>query len=69
MFNDVKDKYDLKMRKLRQEMEDQRVTLIKQAEEKKNDKILTLTKDHSRKYTDIKNYYADITATNLDMIK
>lgn len=50
-------------------MEDQRVAQIKQAEELKNDKINALTKEHSKKYTDIKNYYADITATNLEMIK
>lgn len=57
------------MQKLRTEMEEARATLIKQLEEKKDAKISQLTKEHSKKYTEIKNYYSDITATNLDLIK
>lgn len=31
--------------------------------------IKELTRKHDRKYTDIKNYYQEITNTNLDIIK
>jgi hypothetical protein len=62
-------KYDLKMHKMRGEMEDARAQLIKNLEEKKDARIAQLTKEHSKKYTEIKNYYSDITATNLDLIK
>jgi DNA-binding ferritin-like protein (Dps family) len=43
--------------------------MIKALEEKKDQRISALTKEHSKKYTEIKNYYSDITATNLDLIK
>ena len=67
--NDIKRKYDLKMQKLRTEMEDARAQLIKNLEEKKDQRISQLTKEHQKKYQEIKNYYSDITATNLDLIK
>ena len=38
-------------------------------EEKKDQRISQLTKEHQKKYQEIKNYYSDITATNLDLIK
>jgi growth arrest-specific protein 8 len=57
------------MQKLRQKMEEERAARIKQIEEKKDLKIQQLTKEHSRKYNDIKNYYSDITATNLEYIR
>ncbi|CAD8121594.1 unnamed protein product [Paramecium sonneborni] len=67
--NDLKEKYHLKMEKLRREMEEARNNQIKILQEKKDLRIQQLTKEHSKKYTEIKNYYSDITATNLDMIK
>src|SRR5947209_5070522 len=67
--NDVKRKYDLKMQKLRTEMEDARAHLIKQIEDKKDAAIKDLTLKHQKKYAEIKSYYSDITATNLDLIK
>ena len=66
---DVKDKYDLKMKKLRAEMEEARAHRIRQIEERKDAAIKDLTNKHNKKYQDIKSYYADITATNLDLIK
>lgn len=66
---DVKDKYDLKMKKLRNEMEEARAHRIRQIEERKDAAIKDLTNKHNKKYQDIKGYYADITATNLDLIK
>ncbi|KAM3131174.1 hypothetical protein pb186bvf_016754 [Paramecium bursaria] len=67
--NDLKEKYHIKMDKLRNEMEEARQAQIKNLQQKKDDRIQNLTKEHSKKYTEIKNYYSDITATNLDMIK
>jgi growth arrest-specific protein 8 len=67
--NDLKKKYDLKMLKVRSEMENHRKQLIKALEEKKDEKIKKLTSEHTKKYSDIKAYYTEITATNLDLIK
>lgn len=50
-------------------MEEARTTLTKQVEESKEAKIQQITQEHGKKYLEIKNYYADITATNLDKIK
>ncbi|KRX07161.1 hypothetical protein PPERSA_00071 [Pseudocohnilembus persalinus] len=69
LANDIKKKYDNKMAKLRTEMEEARQALIKQLEEKKDLKIGNIKKEHHKKYQDIKNYYSDITATNLDLIR
>jgi chromosome segregation ATPase len=69
VYNDVKAKYHLKMQKLRAEMEETRARMIKQIEDKKDLAIKNLTQSHAEKYSNIKNYYSDITATNLDLIK
>lgn len=42
---------------------------IKNLEEKKDEKIKRLTNEHTKKFSDIKTYYTEITATNLDLIK
>lgn len=65
----MKKKYDLKMSDLRRDMEEERAQKIKQIEKKKNEKIDKLTVNHLKKYQEIKTYYADITAQNLDLIK
>ena len=57
------------MTKLRATMEETRMEYIKKLEEQKEAKIRAITSEHSRKYADIKSYYSDITATNLDLIK
>ena len=54
---------------LREEMERKRKSLILQIENKKNAAIKDLTSKHQKKYNDIKNYYQEITNTNLDIIK
>lgn len=43
--------------------------MIQQIENKKNQAIKELTAKHAKKYNDIKNYYQEITNTNLDIIK
>ena len=50
-------------------MQQYRKNLIKHLEEKKDQKIKKLTTQHTKKYSDIKAYYTEITATNLDLIK
>jgi len=50
-------------------MEEARSLLIKQAEDKKDDIIKELTKEHVKKYQDIKAYYMDITTNNIGTIK
>jgi len=50
-------------------MEEARMDYIKKLEEQKEAKIRSITNEHSKKYADIKTYYSDITATNLDLIK
>jgi hypothetical protein len=54
---------------LREEMERKRKAMIQQIENKKNLAIKELTSKHAKKYSDIKNYYQEITNTNLDIIK
>ena len=54
---------------LREEMERKRKAMIQQIENQKNQAIKDLTQKHAKKYNDIKNYYQEITNTNLDIIK
>jgi len=67
--NEISLKYKHKMLLMREEMERKRKLLIAQIEQKKNQAIKDLTGKHARKYADIKNYYQEITNTNLDIIK
>lgn len=69
LSRDLKTKYDLKMHKIRQEMEEYSSKKIAELEESKDEKIKELTVHHNNKYRDIKNYYSDITTTNLSKIK
>ena len=57
------------MTHLRKEMEKRRDLEIQKIEAKKNARIKELTAAHDKKYKDIKNYYQEITNTNLDIIK
>lgn len=50
-------------------MEEYSNDLIKDLEDKKAKKISIITKMNNKKYKEIKNYYNDITASNLSMIK
>jgi len=54
---------------LRAEMENKRKNQIKMIQEKKDLAIAELTRKHSKKYAEIKQYYQEITNTNLDIIK
>jgi len=54
---------------LRKDMEKKRKDIITDIEAKKNASIQRLVAEHDEKYQQIKNYYSEITSTNLDIIK
>ena len=65
---EIELKYERKMRALRDELELRRKTEIHEIEERKNGQINTLMKNHEKAFSDIKNYYNDITLNNLALI-
>jgi len=56
------------MQGLRDELELRRKTEIHEIEERKNGQINALMKNHEKAFSDIKNYYNDITLNNLALI-
>ncbi|XP_059849039.1 dynein regulatory complex subunit 4 [Hypanus sabinus] len=67
-IEDIEAKYQKKMDMLREEMELKRKTEIHEIEERKNSQINALMKNHEKAFSDIKNYYNDITLNNLALI-
>uniref|UniRef100_T1J0M2 Dynein regulatory complex subunit 4 n=1 Tax=Strigamia maritima TaxID=126957 RepID=T1J0M2_STRMM len=67
-LGEVEERYDKKMRTLRDELDLQRKSEVHEVEERKNQQINTLMKNHEKAFTDIKNYYNDITVNNLALI-
>ncbi len=65
---EIEQKYEKKMRALREELDLRRKTEIHEIEERKNSQINTLMKNHEKAFSDIKNYYNDITLNNLALI-
>ncbi|XP_068117060.1 dynein regulatory complex subunit 4 isoform X2 [Hyperolius riggenbachi] len=65
---EIELKYEKKMHILRDELELRRKTEIHEVEERKNGQINTLMKNHEKAFSDIKNYYNDITLNNLALI-
>ena len=65
---EIELKYERKMRALRDELDLRRKTEIHEIEERKNGQINTLMKTHEKAFSDIKNYYNDITLNNLALI-
>ncbi|XP_063294430.1 dynein regulatory complex subunit 4 [Pelobates fuscus] len=65
---EIETKYEKKMHVLREELELRRKTEIHEIEERKNGQINTLMKNHEKAFSDIKNYYNDITLNNLALI-
>lgn len=65
---EIEGKYEKKMRRLREELELRRKTEIHEIEERKNSQINSLMKNHEKAFSDIKNYYNDITLNNLALI-
>jgi growth arrest-specific protein 8 len=62
-------KYDLKKKKVYNEMEDLRNTMVKKLEDEKDKIIKKHKSDQTEDYKNIKNYYNDITTSNLSLIK
>lgn len=67
-INEIIAKYEKKMKQLRDELELRRKTEIHEVEERKNQQIQALIKQHEKAFSDIKNYYNDITLNNLALI-
>nr|XP_033798757.1 dynein regulatory complex subunit 4 isoform X2 [Geotrypetes seraphini] len=65
---EIELKYSKKMDTLREEQDLRRKTEIHEVEERKNGQINTLMKNHEKAFSDIKNYYNDITLNNLALI-
>ena len=53
---------------MRDELDIRRKTEIHEIEERKNQQINTLMRNHEKAFSDIKNYYNDITLNNLSLI-
>jgi len=56
------------MKALRDELDLRRKTELHEVEERKNAQINTLMRNHEKAFSDIKNYYNDITLNNLALI-
>jgi len=65
---EIEQKYECKMRALRDELDLRRKTELHEVEERKNAQINTLMRNHEKAFNDIKNYYNDITLNNLALI-
>merc|ERR1711920_1179724 len=66
---DMQQKYELRMKTIRDEMEKQRKSQVQKIEEAKNGKIQEVMDKNNKDFVAIKNYYQDITNSNLDLIK
>lgn len=66
---DMQQKYELRMKTIRDEMEKQRKSQIQKIEEAKNAKISEVMMKNQKDFIEIKNYYSEITNSNLDLIK
>ncbi|XP_029654346.1 dynein regulatory complex subunit 4-like [Octopus sinensis] len=64
----LEEKYTKKLKIQREEMDLLRKNEINQVEERKNTQINVLMKNHEKAFSDIKNYYNDITLNNLALI-
>ncbi|NXE30507.1 DRC4 protein, partial [Ardeotis kori] len=65
---EVEAKYTKKMQALRNELDLRRKTEIHEVEEKKSSQINELMRNHEKAFSDIKDYYNDITLKNLALI-
>eukprot|EP00052_Salpingoeca_macrocollata_P035914 m.16222 g.16222 ORF g.16222 m.16222 type:complete len:479 (-) comp8868_c0_seq1:93-1529(-) len=65
---DMARKYEVRAEQLREQLDLRRKTEIHEIEERKNGQINTLMRNHEKAFTDIKNYYNDITLNNLALI-
>lgn len=61
-------KYEKLYETVRQEVSTKHTMEISEVEERKNGQIASLIGDHNKAFTEIKNYYNDITLNNLALI-
>ena len=57
------------MKLIREEKVKEKNTAIEKIEKRKDAEIEELTNKHEKKYEEIKNFYGEITTTNLDIIR
>ena len=67
-LKELHSKYEKKMKVIREDLELKRKNEIHEIEERKNGQINALMKNHDKVFTEIKNYYNDITLNNLALI-
>ncbi len=65
---ELHSKYEKKLKVIRDELVLKRKNEIHEIEERKNGQINALMKNHHKAFTEIKNYYNDITLNNLALI-
>lgn len=65
---ELHNKYEKKMKVIRDDLELKRKNEIHEIEERKNGQINALMNNHDKVFTEIKNYYNDITLNNLALI-
>jgi len=63
------DSYERKLENLREELELRLKVEIHEIEERKNQHINDLMKNHEEAFREMKEYYNDITRENLELIK
>ncbi|KAA3672376.1 growth arrest-specific protein 8 [Paragonimus westermani] len=67
-LEDQRKLYQKKLKELREEMDLQRKNELHETEERKNNQINNLMRNHEKAFANIKNYYNDITLNNLALI-
>ncbi|TSL47612.1 Growth arrest-specific protein 8 [Bagarius yarrelli] len=65
---EIEATYEKKMQKQRQEQDLRRKTEIHEIEQRKSIHVNTLIKNHEKAFSDIKNYYSDITLGSINQI-
>jgi hypothetical protein len=68
-LKEIQLKYDVKMKKLREDLEHRAKKESEEIEERKNTHIRELMKKHELAFVEIRNYYNNITTNNLVLIK
>jgi len=66
---DLISKYEHKLKELREELELRMKVEVHEIEERKNQHINELMKNHQEAFTEMKTYYNDITRENLELIR
>jgi len=65
---EIETKYQAKLRALQAQNDLRRKTELHELEQRKSRQVHTLMKNHEKAFSDIKNYYNDITSNNMALI-